>query len=404
MNEVKLFHIDLGENNVFEELHFLMERHRSIMSDFRLGNLYEIIEAFDKAFQILNRSSRHKDIIIAFNEILNYTVGNFLTIFKYTGFNGDPFFYSFKRFAVFFTLVLKEANDQKSISDIQKTFIDNFPSLRSNFSDLSEIEVIEVFHRRRNDKQTDAQDALLKFLHHFPMEIGIDRAPGFKKIIIYGNDFTAKRVEWVEKSASYKIVEKFFYMRIDVFIESYEKAASKLLGPAWLITSALEAIEDVSIELEDVSKGSLKASFIVWMKSAFAKEETKAVLETAKELAITKISGGQVSYMEIKKSRREERKMEFELEKLSVEVKQMPSNSEAKFDRALDLQKKVLENEKLGIENAKAKIEMIEKLSDLVAKGILEPDVIRVDINDILYFLREQNEIKEIGPDISEIS
>lgn len=404
MNKIKSSHTDLGENNVFEELHILIERQSSIMSDVPLGNLFEIIEKFDKSFQTFNASSRNKDIKIAFNEILNATVGNFLTIFKYTGFTRDPFFESFKRFAVFFTLVLKEANEQKNIRDIHRTFTENFPSFKNDISGYTEIEVIEIFNEIGNEKHTSAQTTLLNFHHQFPIEIGTEIGYHFTHLIIYGNDFTYKILQWVEGTASYKIINEMLYMRIDVVIESYGGNASKLLGPAWFITSALEAIEDVYVKLEDASKGSLKASFMVWMKSILAKEETKAVLQTAKEIAVKKMSGGAVSYLEVTKSRREEKQMELELEKLSVEINQMPSNSEAKLDRALDLQKKVLENEKLEIENANARIEMIEKLSDLAARGLLEPDMIRVSINDVLYFLQKQDSIKEIGPDISEIS
>ena len=64
----------------------------------------------------------------------------------------------------------------------------------------------------------------------------------------------------------------------------------------------------------------------------------------------------------------------------------------------------MLENEKVEIENVKAKLEIIDKLSDLASKGIIEADMIRIDINDLLYILTEKKEIKEIGPDINEIT
>ena len=104
-----------------------------------------------------------------------------------------------------------------------------------------------------------------------------------------------------------------------------------------------------------------------------------------------------------KRKIRRQRKI-TETKKIEEEIKQMPSIDEAQLSRALDIQKKSLDNDMQEVTLAKAKLELIEKISDLAKKGIIEADSIRIDINDVLYILKSENYVKKIGPDISEIS
>jgi hypothetical protein len=48
----------------------------------------------------------------------------------------------------------------------------------------------------------------------------------------------------------------------------------------------------------------------------------------------------------------------------------------------------------------KAKLEIVEHLSGLVAKGVLSADMLRISINDVLVILKENNQIT--GADISD--
>ena len=397
---------ELGEKNIFEEIFELLERHRLNLEDnFSLGNFYDVINNFDISFQKFNSEKVNENNIQIFNDLLNYTIRNFLTIFKTKGFNDEPIFYAFKRFIAFFSKVLDEANTLKNHRDIVRNFLENFPSLKTDISKFEE-DAQYLYIHSYGEGMTIEQKAVAKFEDDFPQEIGLykDEKKTEKPLIIYGNEFVAKTVIWAEVSNGYEIIEEQFYMILEISIDTSEKSVEKLISPLWLITSALEKIDNVTLELEDIFKGSLNASIKIWMKDLLAKEETKSVLETTKEAVVKALTGGEVSYTEIKKSRQENKKLTLENKKLETEINQSPSDQEVKFERALDIQKKMLENEKLQIENAQAKIQMIEQLSELATKGVIEADMIKIDINDILYLLKEKDEIKEIGPDISEIS
>jgi hypothetical protein len=407
METLNIPQAELGEKNIFEEIFELLERHRlKLESNFPLGNFYDIVNDFDIAFQRFNSEVKSENNVQIFNDLLNYTVGNFLIIFKYKGFTDEPIFYSFKRFIAFFSMALSEANFLKNERDIVRNFLENFPSLRTDISKLYEDAENFYIHFYPGQEPTGGQSAIFNFEESFPNEIGINKDENEEEKIIklYSNDFIAKNIIWNEKETSYEVIEEQFYMILEISINTKKQSIEKLLKPLWLIISALEQIENVSLELEDIFKGSLKASIKVWMKDLLAKEETKAVLETAKEVAVKALTAGEVSYADVKKSTQETKKLSLENTKLESELEQSQTVQEVKFERALDIQKKMLENEKLQIENAQAKINIIEQLSGLASKGIIEADMIRIDINDILYLLKEKDEIKEIGPNITEIS
>jgi len=140
------------------------------------------------------------------------------------------------------------------------------------------------------------------------------------------------------------------------------------------------------------------------MKDIVASEETKAILETTKEAVSKGLSAGQVSHSDVKKQSAETNKIKSEQKLIEKELTDKPSDFEAKMSNALDLEKKALENEKLKNEIVKERLEVIEKLSDLSAKGIIEADMVRIDINEVLYILKEGNELKETDADIDDIA
>lgn len=446
MENIYLSNTELGEKNVFEEIFSLIEKHRlNYENDFKLDDFYEIVSNFDKAFQKFNTENKNEDAIIEYNRLLESTFVFFIKIFSIKGFNDDPIYHGFKRFISFFNFLLTESNDLQNSKDFARNIYENFPSFNIDIIDLN----LEKYVDLVNDDSDFFSQSLNTFWHKnsfidlfetkFTQEIiGIDihefhkskiknRLKTFlerfkeekeefkieaneefieeeKVFIVYCNNFVAKKISWDDKIKNYSVLNEQYYMFIDIEIDSENISLKDLISPVWLISSSLENIDGVTLDLDDIKKGSLKLRVKVWMKDLLAKEETKAVLETAKELAVSKLSDGNVSYQGIKKSKEEIKNLELENEKLENEVENLPNKQEVLFERALDIQKKMLENEKAEIDNVKSKLEIIDKLSDLASKGIIEADMIRIDINDILYILTEKKEIKEIGPDINNIT
>lgn len=403
MNDIKQ-KFELSEKNVFEELFELIEKHRLDFSkNFPLDNFYNVIDSFDKAIQQFNSENKKFANVKILNNILDSTFNNFLVIFRAKGFNDEPIFYAFKRFVAFFSFVLNEVDIHNNPEDIKRTFFENFPSL---LIDISRFNKESQNYYLGVSGYTEKIAKIVKFEDHFSFEIGIDLdVIGPKKhLTVYANDFIAKSIEWNEAKSCYVIIFQKYYMFVDIVVDSEEQSAEQMLRTAWLLTSALESIQNVSVKIENIAKGSLKLKLRVWMDDLVAKEETKAVLETMKETVVKVVSSGQVSYTDIKKSRAERKQKDLENKKLELDLNQSPSHIEVKFERAIEMEKKVLENEKLEIENVQAKLNIIERLSDLAAKGVIDADMVRIDINSVLYILKDKDQISNIGPDISEIS
>lgn len=280
---------ELGEENIFEEIFELLERHRlKLEHNFPLGNFYDIVNDFDIAFQKFNSEERNKSNIQIFNDLLNYTVGNFLVIFKYKGFTDEPIFYAFKRFIAFFTRALSEANLLKNKKDVIRNFLENFPSLQIDISKLYEAAENLYIHFYPGQEPSGEQSAIFNFEDNFPNEIGInkDEDEDEKIIKLYSNEFIAKYLVWNEKKTSYEVVGEQYYMILEISIDAEKQSVEQLLKPLWLITCALEQIGNVSLELDDILKGSLKTAIKVWMKDLLAKEERKQFLKLQKKLQL----------------------------------------------------------------------------------------------------------------------
>ncbi len=252
---------------------------------------------------------------------------------------------------------------------------------------------------------------LSKFKEDFPKEIHVvydeegetNIVSLEKEYSVFSDEFVLKKIVWNQEKQTFGLIANEYYMIMDIEVGDSNNSASKLLQPLWMITSALESIEGVSIYIENISAGSILGRIRIFMKTLLAKEETKAVLETAKEAVAQNVVG--VSYLDAKKSLTDNAKTKVETKAIEEEIKRLPTEEEAKFQTALSLAKQDLENKKLlqEIENVKGKLEIIEKLSDLAVKGILEADMIRIDINEVTYILK-QDDLREIGPPIGEIT
>jgi|GEM_PF-3015369 len=399
-------HQDLGEKNIFEEISELLERHRlSSEKYFPLGDFYDIISNFDIAYQQFNNEVNEYTAEVYY-KYLNRTLGNFLTIFKAKGFRDEPIFYAFKRFIAFFTFLINEAGRVKNIKDIQRNFSENFPGFEIDIRELEEDAKEFYAGTTFNGETAHNQDIIYNFETNIAAELGILSTSSYipVKHIVYANDAKAKYIIWDEEEKGFTVDEEFFYLIMDIKIGTEVRSAEKMLTPLWLITSALEKIENVIVEIDEIYKGSLNTRIKIWMKDVLANEEVKAVLDTAKELAVQKLSGGDISYAEVKKSRQEIKQIKLENDKLIKELDAMPASTDVKLERALEMEKKMLDNEKQKVEITQEKIKAIQMLSELVEKGILSADMIKIDINDVLYFLKSGNQVREIGPDISEIS
>jgi hypothetical protein len=400
---------NFGSKNILEEFYELIEKHRlSTNKSFKLGDFYDHLSEFDEAYQKFNSVNSPKTNKAVYSQLIE-SLYPFLVIFKFKGFSDRPIFYSFKRFIKFYTLVLSEINGVKNESFFWKNISENFPSLvKGDFIDFiskDDFNLNLISPKNYDDYNRIVENAEYIISKDFGLESNwltqkIEETE--KQYQIFTESFQV--LEYDFDSKKFKLAGSHYEMTIDLRISVGDNDAQRLSGILFQILTSLSNVNNNKTTFEYISVGSLYTRIKVWMKDLIANEETKAVLETTKEAVTKGLTAGQVSHSDVKKQSAETNKIKSEQKLIEKELKDKPSDFEAQMSNALDLEKKALENERLKNEIAKERLEVIEKLSDLSAKGIIEADMVRVDINEVLYILKEGNEIKKTDADIDDIA
>ncbi|MEZ0608039.1 hypothetical protein ACAW74_05965 [Fibrella sp. WM1] len=398
---------ELGEQNILEEFYELIEKHRLSKNNyFQLGDFYDYLNSFDLAYQKFNTDNEGKESVTYINKYLTHSLYIFLVLFKMRGFTDRPIFYSFKRFIHWFSIVLQKNHNLTSEFFFAKNIFQNFSSLvkGSYVKFLSENPL--NFNLYKPYQYADLAYRADEAEHNISVDFGIiaDGDIYRDNLLVFGDDFSVTNYRISPSNENFEELEVVYEMILDFTIANEDNDAAKIVTSLSFILNSISHIENVKVEIESVSVGSLYARVRVYLKDLVAKEETKAVLEASKEIVVKTLSGGQVSYSEIKKANAEVTKIKAETELIEAEIQNKPDEFEAKMAIALDLEKKALENEQLKVQITKEKIEVINKLSDLATKGILSVDDVRIDINEVLYLLKQGNSIQDPNVDIDKIT
>ncbi|MEZ5017850.1 MAG: hypothetical protein R2800_12405 [Flavipsychrobacter sp.] len=399
---------DLSEKNILEEFYELIEKHRTANSKFSLGNFYDILEEFDRQYQDFNVNSDpvSKEIV---NKYLVQSLFPFLVMFKYTGFSDRPIFYAFKRFIHWFSFLLSKSDNIKSEFFYRKNIIENFPTLWGG--QLSNYISKHTEKVNFNINTPSQYDELYYIILHEEDDISYElgtlknkRKKPIEEWYIFSKEFTKTKIKWDEKRYRFVEIEETYEMYLDFEISVKDNRADVLSVILFKIISSLASVHNVKIEFEKISVGSLIGRVRIYLKDLLAKEETKAILETTKESLVSATTFGKVSYSNIKKQTAETEKIRKERDLLDKEIRSLPNETESKIINAINLEKKVLENEKLRNEIIDQKIEQIYKLSNLVESGILEADDIKININEIQYLLKQGDNLLPSEVDIDDIT
>lgn len=164
---------------------------------------------------------------------------------------------------------------------------------------------------------------------------------------------------------------------VTVTIKGNEFNSGQIGFLMWTISKALESIDHVNVSLEDWGNGSKRFNLKIWIKTLFAKEEVKQVLEKSR-LAI------ESKYMDI--PIQEAEKLAAEKTKTIRETDNLLSKEEAKEIHKLDVIKRRLEIQDKAADIALKKIQVIKGISELITTGILANDSdFQIMINDLLY-------------------
>lgn len=167
----------------------------------------------------------------------------------------------------------------------------------------------------------------------------------------------------------------------------------------WTLTEALNSIEDVKMEILNITKGSWIIKIKLWFKGILGKEEVKTVLDKARNSAEAYIEKPSA---EVEKLKMEKQKIETEKKKLEKEFESLPDINESHIIRKLNIKKIEAEIEAIKISNSLKKLEGIDKLSQLVRTGFVKVDELQIDINELLFILKSGDNI-QIGKSIDDI-
>jgi hypothetical protein len=145
----------------------------------------------------------------------------------------------------------------------------------------------------------------------------------------------------------------------------------------YTLTTAIESMGDIQVEINDWGKGSRWVNLKVIIKDAVSKLDMIHLMKKFRqgiEAVIHKKPFG-----EIKKS-------EAEADKTTKEMQNMPTKEQADIMNQLNIQEKILDIEAKKEDIRAKKIENITKLSKLIEDGMLENDgELQIYINSCLF-------------------
>lgn len=397
---------DLGEKNILEEFYDLIEEQRlNSDNNFELGDFYIYLKKFDKAYQRFNISCEGQKSVIYVEKWLTHTFTIFFILFKYSGFSDRKFFFAFKRYIKWFTIVLKENQSLNNEFFFSKNISENFPSLvDSEFLRFVKKEKVN-FNLMKPENFDDHYNKFFRAENQISWELGFDDSLLYfdKKsvLLVYGDNFSITEFKLSENSDKLFFKHKYYELTIDLIIK--DDNSLNLIQSLNHIMTSISKIENTYLKLENIKVGSLIARLNIKIKDLFAKEEVKTLLDNALEMTTKSLSGGNVSYMETKKINADIKKINSELQLFSKQIASMPNPDQEKISISLDLERKSLENELLRQEVQKSKIENIKKLSDLAALGILSVDEIKINLNEIEFLQKKGVDMKISENDLNDL-
>jgi hypothetical protein len=196
------------------------------------------------------------------------------------------------------------------------------------------------------------------------------------------------------------IADPLFIWDIKLTFTSAQPAAAGVAHCLWAISSALEAIDGVAVELSDWSRGSFVAKLKVYIKNIWARDEVRQVLQKGRDAVESHYLDRPME--EVAKNRAEREKIEEDTKSSVAERERMPDKQQSRESNDLDIEKKRQEVRAQKLDNDLKQIEVIRLTSQLVRDGIVSADKVTIDINELGYLLVDGSKCKR-GVEMSAI-
>lgn len=180
----------------------------------------------------------------------------------------------------------------------------------------------------------------------------------------------------------------------DVYLWINTKDAFKANKFITLIATVLSYIDEVDAEIIDIGIGSLYQRWKLKIRSFFARKRTKEILEKGVRAA---------EYYSLDRHIEPIEKSKTERKKTEEEIKRMMSEEQIHELHKLMIEEKRQDVKAKKLANFEKELELNQKLSDMLAKGLVEiDDDYNIEINHMLLIKQNQKvitigEIKKIG-------
>lgn len=171
----------------------------------------------------------------------------------------------------------------------------------------------------------------------------------------------------------------------DIYLWINTKDAFKVNKFINLISSVLSYIDEVDIEIVDSGIGSFYQRWKIKIKSFFAKKRTKEILEKGVKAA---------EYYSLDRHIEPIEKSKTERKKVEEEIKRMMSEEQIQELHKLMIEEKRQDVKAKKLANFEKELELNQKLSDLLAKGLVQiDDDYNIEINHKLLISQNQKAI-----------
>ncbi len=208
--------------------------------------------------------------------------------------------------------------------------------------------------------------------------IKAEEKPAIKLVHVIQSEISNIQAEIVDDGEN-----TLYYGELKIWIDTKDPAeANRFMS---VVAAVLSSIENVEIEILDAGVGSIWQKWGVTIKGWFAKEETKQILNKGIKAA---------EYYSMDRHIAPVEKDKMETSKMQAEIKRMMPEEQTKKLQDIEVQKSEEELKSLKLTNVKQQLEIIEKLSDLFAQGILTVDSdFRIELNGAILIMQESGKI-----------
>lgn len=340
--------------DVIEHLMELAEQQRLNHAVYRplFGKIFRNLECIEKKLDEVLRSSMNKELQALYINGVENGLGKISSVIDIKGINTPLVVAVLNIYTNYLCFIFNNCLKVKNIEHLKHNFSKNFSFLDYREEITSKAESEAVY----NEVPTPSEVLLEKFLTDIGLEFSNEALQEYtlrvnKRLNVFSDGYIINSINW-DKHDGFNVEESKLFIELDFVILDHKNGkTAPMLYPLYVIIGALEQIENITVSIVDIRKGSLVVKLFLLTEEIFAKDQAKATLINVQKL----LSG-------------EDKVLDKVLKNMQVEIDGVKAKSVAE----LELQK---------LQIAKESLEIINKISEMIAHTILTSDNMELKIN-----------------------